>query len=508
MYQKSGDLWPHGEQPAQAYCGEDERLTVLAAHGTEALVDDPELSNIVGLAAEICGTPRAMVTMVESERQLFLARLGLDASETPRPTSFCAHAMLGAEIMVVTDATQDPRFARNPLVTGDPGVRFYAGQPLVSAEGAPLGALCVVDRVARPEGLTDLQRRTLETLGQAAMRRLASQRQHEALGIEQQHAQERIRQVLDSFPGIAWSADDALRFDYFNARWMELTGAPPPATVAEWGSFLHPDDFARSRPAFEETLGRGEAFEDEFRLKMASGEWRWVLSRVVPITTPEGERRWVGTLIDIDREHRQREANDLLTNELSHRIKNIFAVISGLIAIRSRGREEVADYAAELGAAVRALGTAHDYVRPLEGRSSDCLQGLLRDLLAPYHDNDANRVEIGGDDVVIGARAATPLALVFHELATNSAKYGALSGGAGRVKITVTAPCQDGDRICVDWHETGVPTRREQTPEHEGFGSRLLRMAVENQLQGKFDRNFTEDGILVEIAFPATSITG
>ncbi|MEZ5680736.1 MAG: PAS domain-containing protein [Erythrobacter sp.] len=502
------DLWPRGEKPVQALCGEDERLAVLAAYGTASLVEDPELAGLVSLVAEICETPIAMVTVVERERQLFLARLGIEETETPRPTSFCAHAMLGADALVVTDATQDPRFAGNPLVTGEPGVRFYAGQPLVSAEGAPLGALCVIDRVPRPEGLNERQSRALQTLAQAVMRRLASQRQREELDLEQSLAQERVQQVMDSFPGIAWSADDELRFDYFNAGWSEMVGAEAPTSVAKWASFIHPDDFARSSPAFIETLGRGEPFEDELRLRLASGEWRWMLSRVVPISTPDGDRRWVGTLFDIDREHRQREANDLLANELSHRIKNIFAVISGLIAIRSRGREEVAEFAQELSATIRALGTAHDYVRPVEGRSTDCLQGLLRDLLAPYHNGDAGRVAIGGDDVAIGARAATPLALIFHELATNSAKYGALSGDEGEVSVKIAASGESDGRIRVAWRETGIPPRDEQLAEHEGFGSRLLRLAIESQLRGEFTRSFTPNGILVEIAFPADRITG
>lgn len=504
MFQKASDLWPRGEKPAQAYCGEDQRLAVLAAHGMDALVDDPELADIVALAAELCDTPMAMVSVVESRRQVFLARMGLDVGETPRSTSFCAHAMLGAEVMTVPDATLDPRFERNPLVTGEPGIRFYAGQPLVSAEGAPIGALCVIDTVPRPGGLSDLQRRVLATLGQSVMRRLVSQRQDEEHSREQE---ERFRQVLDSFPGIAWSADAQLNFDYFNARWKELTDRDGPTTVAEWAQSLHPEDFARSAPAFEATTGRGEPFQDEVRLRLANGEWCWMMSRVAPIMTSEGERRWVGTLIDIDREHRQREANDLLAAELSHRIKNIFAVISGLIAIRSRGRVEVADFATELGSAVRSLGTAHDYVRPLEGRTSESLEGLLQDLMAPYH-NGSGRISIVGDAVKIGARAATPLALIFHELATNSAKYGALSSDTGQVRIEIAQSNEEPRRIAVTWVETGVEPKGGEAEAQEGFGSRLLRMAIEGQLQGRFERCFAGDGMRIEISFPATSITG
>ena len=109
------------------------------------MVDDPELQELVGLVAKLCDVPMAMVTVVEEGRQLFLTRTGIDARETPRPTSFCAHAMLGAEPMVVPDAREDARFADNPLVTGHPHIRFYAGAPIINGDGFALGTICLSD---------------------------------------------------------------------------------------------------------------------------------------------------------------------------------------------------------------------------------------------------------------------------------------------------------------------------------------------------------------------------
>ncbi|WP_156494507.1 GAF domain-containing protein, partial [Erythrobacter sp. HI0019] len=126
MFRKPSILWPEGTPPSDAYCDEDKRLAVLAAHGTKGMVDDPELQELVDLVAKLCDVPMAMVTVVEEGRQLFLTRTGIDARETPRPTSFCAHAMLGAEPMVVPDAREDARFTDNPLVTDEPHIRFYA----------------------------------------------------------------------------------------------------------------------------------------------------------------------------------------------------------------------------------------------------------------------------------------------------------------------------------------------------------------------------------------------
>ncbi|QKG70705.1 sensor histidine kinase [Erythrobacter mangrovi] len=507
MLQRIEDLWPRGEPPSTALCGDDARLALLAAHGTSALVEDPELNAIVTLAARICATPLAAVTVIERDHQVFLARLGLAEDETPRPISFCAHAMLGSEAMVIPDATIDDRFHDNPLVTAAPHIRFYAGHPLISAEGAPLGALCVIDTVPRPTGLTELQREALAVMGAAVMRRLGQRRlsleaRHE---IDQREAQ--LRRMIDSVPDIAFSADAAGNFDYFNARWEELTGRPPPAVATAWRPFVHPEDFAASLERWNTAVRTVTPFEDQWRLHMADGSWRWVLSRVVPVVTKAGPARWFGVLTDIDAVHREKQAKDLLAAELSHRIKNIFAVISGIISIRARGKPELSEFATELGTAVRALGTAHDYVRPVEGRSSDCLQGLLRDLLAPYDHGDARHVTVTGADIEIGPRAATPLALIFHELATNSAKYGALASDSGEVAVEIAAPDLEEGMLRVTWRETsrdGLPT----TPSGgEGFGSRLLRLAIENQLGGNFQRNLREDGMTIEIAVAASRVS-
>lgn len=146
---------------------EQERLDAL--HGFQIL-DTPaerDFDDITVLAAQLCDTPMSAISLIDTDRQWFKARVGIDACETSRDTSFCAHAMHGDDVMVVEDARLDPRFATNPAVLGEPHVRFYAGAPLVSAGGQPLGSLCVVDR--RPRRLTANQRDGLLILARHVM---------------------------------------------------------------------------------------------------------------------------------------------------------------------------------------------------------------------------------------------------------------------------------------------------------------------------------------------------
>ncbi len=142
---------------------EIERLEELRQFEILDTLGETEYDDLVYLASQICGTPIALVSLVDQDRQFFKARIGLDVSETPRDVAFCAHAILQPELMVVSDATADERFADNPLVKSDPNIRFYAGTPLITPAGHAMGTLCVIDRV--PRTLDESQRKSLRALG-------------------------------------------------------------------------------------------------------------------------------------------------------------------------------------------------------------------------------------------------------------------------------------------------------------------------------------------------------
>tara|TARA_A100001391_G_scaffold99255_3_gene65886 strand:+ start:3497 stop:5014 length:1518 start_codon:yes stop_codon:yes gene_type:complete len=496
---------PGGDSPAPAdVTAEGSRQAVISSFALDRLEDDPELQAITQFAAKLCNVPVALVSIVEDTRQRFLAREGVEERETPREVSFCAHAMTGEQAMEVPDATDDPRFADNALVTGPLHIRYYAGQPLVSQEGTPLGALCVIDVEERPDGLNDFQREGLAVLAQSVMRLLEARREDLRARRTIADREEQLWRMIDGVPQIAWALDASGRLDYVNSRWNEVTGAEAPETAEDWRPFIHPEDVDATLEMWREALAKDEPFESEFRLRQADGTWGWVLAQAAPVTRSEGQQhRWFGTLTHINEVHRAIEARDLLASELSHRIKNIFAVVIGLARLKAANAPEHKAFAEDLAETLYALNRAHEFVRPSSEPGEERLQGLLAALFGPYRDRMGQpRVAISGMDSAIGARAATPLALVFHELATNSAKYGALSNAEGTVDLTIT---DSGDDLVLAWCERGGPPLTGE-PSNSGFGSRLIEMSVTGQLQGSWERRFEPDGLVAELTVSKAAI--
>ncbi len=150
------------------------RLQILRDYNILDTPSEVEFDDFTLLATLICGTPIAMVSLVDDDRQWFKSRVGLDAAETCRDAAFCAHALHHTEVFIVPDAHKDPRFWDNPLVTGEPFVRFYAGAPLLTAGGHALGTLCVMD--CEPGTLTPMQQNALQALARQIIARLELRR--------------------------------------------------------------------------------------------------------------------------------------------------------------------------------------------------------------------------------------------------------------------------------------------------------------------------------------------
>jgi PAS domain S-box-containing protein len=360
------------------------------------------------------------------------------------------------------------------------------------------------------EGLTRFQRDGLTILAKAAMGRLDDRRaarEQASVEAETRRTLEasdlKFRTLADTMPQMVWAAQPDGFHDYYNMRWYEFTGAPAGTTDGEgWNQ-------ERAWTIWRHSLETGEPYNIEYRLRHFDGTYRWVLGRALPVRDESGSiTRWFGTCTDIHEQKLAYEEREVISQELSHRIKNIFAVIAGLIAFSARGKPEFAGVASDLRHRITALGRAHDFVRPHSAHSrpmaaQNSLHGLLHELFEPYQRADGKRLIIAGDDVTIDDRSATPLALLFHELATNATKYGGLSTELGTVDVLIAT---EGDTVSLSWRETGGPAAIEPTTPG-GFGSQLIEMSAVRQLGGKVRREWKAEGLAVELTIPAAAFS-
>jgi PAS domain S-box-containing protein len=220
-----------------------------------ALLDSPAeeaFDDLTRLAAQLCETPIALISLVDAQRQWFKSRVGLDACETPRDFAFCAHAILAPQLMEIPDALADPRFRDNPLVTGPPYIRFYAGMPLSGRDGHKLGTLCVIDR--RPRQLSMPQREGLQRLARQVERlcelRLSARQHAEQAALQ--------RAILDSAGSAMIATCPAGRITRVNPAAEQLLGYDRQALLERplASVLLDPEELASRAEARSQELGR------------------------------------------------------------------------------------------------------------------------------------------------------------------------------------------------------------------------------------------------------------
>ena len=297
----------------------------------------------------------------------------------------------------------------------------------------------------------------------------------------------------------SWNVDtDKLTMDQ---RGYDLWGIPAGEGVsfADLSAHIHPADRDRVRAAFAATRAIIGPYETDFRI-MVGGEVRWISARGQGDDADIFDRIMFGIFLDVTGRKQAEEGHELLAGEMSHRVKNLLAIASALTAITSQSTATTADMARELTHRLTALGRAHDLVRPLPSQEAKgaLLGDLLTVLLAPYDDMGAfsGRIRVSVPRMGVGEAAATTLALVVHELATNSLKYGALSAKAGTLDVSCAAHEDD---VVVVWTERGGPAVA--PPEGPaGYGSKLVTRSMSTQLGGSLDYRWDEAGVVITLS--------
>ena len=290
-------------------------------------------------------------------------------------------------------------------------------------------------------------------------------------------------------------------------RAFELWGLPWAETVEfeELSAHIHPADRDRVRAAFIATRSVGGSYEIDFRI-VARGDVRWISARGQGADAGIVDRRMFGIFLDVTGRKQAEEGSELLAGEMSHRVKNLLAIASSLTALTSRSASSVEHMSEELTRRLSALGRAHDLIRPLPGTQGRAalLGDLLSVLLAPYDDQGAfsGRIRVAVPRTGVGERSATALAMIFHELATNSAKHGALSSDEG--SLDITGVIQD-ETMTLVWAETGGPTLTEE-PEMSGFGSKMMFKNLTDQLGGTIDYDWQPGGLVATLPMSVASL--
>jgi PAS domain S-box-containing protein len=278
---------------------EDRRLARLAALAVMDTEPEPLFDHLTALAAQICGTPVALLGLLDERRQWFKAAVGFGRSETPRAETFCLHTMHAGDLFEVRDALLDSRFADHPDVLAEPALRFYAGVPIRLDDGSHPGTLCVVD--FRPRELTEAQREALMRLADSAAEALMM-RERALARTDVARTEQPFHELAATAPLGIFRTDAAGRCTYTNPAWQRICGITAQAALGQgWSATLAAEDAESVRSHWQRCVARRQPYEMRFRVRHpGSGSLRQLWSRARPLLAPDGTLTgFVGIVEDV-----------------------------------------------------------------------------------------------------------------------------------------------------------------------------------------------------------------
>ncbi|MFN3613608.1 MAG: PAS domain-containing protein [Rubrimonas sp.] len=511
----------HDLKTAEAQLAEHARILKILNRTGEAVAAEIDLDRVARTVVE------AAASLTGAAHGAFVPACGEYEGGAPAVSTFPAgvdpagilRALGPGGPRRVADAAAEPDLSGAPWV----GLaRSLIRAPVVGRNGAMLGSLLL----ARPEPDAFGERGERLAAGLAAQAstafdnaRLFRAAQDEIRNRMRQEAALReserfARSVLQSSGDCVVVLDPGGGVRFINDSGRALLGVAPDADLAGatwaglWPEAARGDALAAMAAALAGEVGR---FKGATGGASGSDDGRWWDVMVTPVAAEaDAPERLVANLRDVTDQRRSEEARQLLVRELNHRVKNLFAIASGMVAMTARTATSVEAMSAALRGRLAALARAHELIRPAisteDGHDEVTdLRALAEMVVTPHLPSAASpQLRLSGPDVRIGLTAATSLAMILHELATNAAKYGALATEHGR--LTVAWRIAD-SRLELDWTEH-VTNATIAEPRSHGFGSRLARSSATGQLGGAIDYDWRPEGVRIALRIPVARLEG
>ncbi|GLQ55738.1 sensor histidine kinase [Devosia nitrariae] len=479
------------------------RREVLAALEIMDTGEDSDFDRLARVAGRLFGVEFALVTLVDEHRQWAKARIGPpELSEMAVEHSFCAHAIaaLESDHLVVTDLASDKRFAHHPMVAGPPGLRFYAGAPLV-VRGQRLGTLCVLDRVTvnAPQGaiaqlvdLADVAAKLIELKDEARVRaRTAAELMRE----EWRHAL-----TLEAGKVGSWVWDVRNGDVSCNDTFRRMHGLPETGAVSfeEVLAAIEPADMAKVREAIGASFDAGVDYACEMRIA-ATGRWLSVRGRVYQRDASGQPLIMMGASLDVTEARESAERTRSLLRELNHRVKNTLAVIQSVARQTIGENPEPQAFIAAFSGRLRTLSDAHVLLADRDWAGVH-LYDVIAGQLGPDFLTRPDRASVAGEDILLPADHALGLGLILHELTTNAHLHGAWSNEEGVVDIRWEVRRQPVTGLALTWREAGGPAVAQ--PATPGLGTRLIERSLSKVLDSRVTLTFEPDGVRADVWMP------
>ncbi len=403
-----------------------------------------------------------------------------------------------------------PRFQKTAIIF----ISAILLSEMDSLRGYEMGAVDYVPVPVIPEVLrakvkvfAELYRKTreLEQLNQQLEARVAERTAElEASTAQLMQSEQRRSLALAAGNMGSWEWDNATDRYLWDEGQYRIFGVDPADFVVAPESIrtrVHPDDWHNLQIGFERMAKDGHAHQLEFRVLRPDGQVRWCVGSAAATADGDGRiARVSGVTFDITDRKEAEERQTLLAREVDHRAKNALALVQSIL--RLTRAKTLPAYVTTVEGRIKALSRAHAILSQSRWHGAD-LHGLVDDELAPYRVGNTERIKTNGPEVLLQPGSAQTLALALHELATNAAKYGALSSESGQLKLSWML--NDG-KLGLDWSESGGPVTK--PPSAKGFGTRIITASIERQLFGHVAFDWRQEGLRCMISVPLCNTMG